>query len=222
MFHELGSIRVSFAAILRIKADDRYVLLETLNRPGAFSPPGGVFKYFWPAVRLLEDMGFHEDRIDAFAERMQFDLRGILPAAARREFCRWFASRAYREDTDECLRRELAEELTECGLDQLVPCTQGLVFSPLRTVSVGPHQVPGQHHRQLRRIEVCDLVISDPAAQRVREELVRAGHHDAFPSVIAVTAADIKYGRSKAALITAQAAYLIGSKPLLPDVPAMR
>jgi hypothetical protein len=118
--HSPGSVRVSFAAILRIKADDRYILLHTPNRPGTFSPPGGVFKYFSPAERLLEAMGFREDRIDALAQDMTFDLRGYLPGAAIKEFRRWFAGGSYREDTTECLCREIAEELGESGLERLV------------------------------------------------------------------------------------------------------
>ena len=217
-----GSVRVSFAAIVRIKADHRYVLLDTISRPGTFSPPGGVFKYFWPAERLLDEMGFRPHRIDAFAEIMRSDLRGFIPAGATRDFCRWFAGGAYREDTTECLRRELGEELGESGLDDLVPLTARLAFSPLRTAWAGPHEVPGHHYRQLRRIEVCDLIMSDPAARRMCEELIRAARDDAVPAVRQVTAEDIRYGRSGTALISAHAAYLVGSERIGPDIPAMR
>lgn len=221
-WHSSGTVRVSFAAILRIKADDRYVLFHTPRRPGAFSPPGGVFKYFPPAERLLEEIGFREDRIDLFAEDMRFDLRGFIPAAATKDFCRWFASGAYREDTTECLRRELGEELAECGLESLVPYTRRLSFSPVRAVSAGPDPVPGRPYRQLRWFAVCELVMSDAAAQRLRAELVQAGTDDAVPPVICATAADISYGRAAEAMIAAQAAYLIGDSRIHEDIPAMR
>jgi hypothetical protein len=221
-WHSSGTVRVSFAALLRIKADDRYVLFHTPRRPGTFSPPGGVFKYFLPAERLLGEMGFREDRIDLFAEDMRFDLRGFIPAAATKDFCRWFASGAYREDTVECLRRELGEELTECGLESLVPYTRQLSFSPVRAVSVGPDAVPGRTYRQLRRFAVCELVMSDAAAQWLHAELVRAGMSDAVPSVICVTAADISYGRAAESMIAAQAAFLIGGSRIHADIPAMR
>jgi hypothetical protein len=220
--HSSGTVRVSFAAILRIKADDRYVLFDTPSRPGTFSPPGGVFKYFPPAERLLEGMGFREDRIDTLAEIMRLDLRGFLPAAATRDFCRWFAGGAYRENTAECLNRELTEELTECGLEHLVPCTGRLEFSRVRTVRTGPDEVPGRPYRQIRRFEVCDLVTSEPAAQRLREELIRAGRDDAVPTVIRATAADISYGRSGRALIAGHASYLVGTERSQPDIPAIR
>jgi hypothetical protein len=217
-----GTVRVSFAAVLRIKVDDQYVLFHTPTRPGAFSPPGGVFKYFAPAEGLLEDMGFREDRITLFAEEMRFDLRGFIPARAIKEFCRWFAGGAYREDTTECLRRELGEELAESGLASLVPCTRQLSFSPVRTVSAGPDAVPGQPYRQLRQFVVCEMVMRDAAAQQLRNELIRAGADDAVPSIICVTAADISYGRAAEALITAQAAYLIGTERIHQDIPVMR
>lgn len=217
-----GSVRVSCAAILRIKADDRYVLLHTPSRPGTFSPPGGVFKYFSPAERLLGDMGFREDRVDALAEDMRFDLRGFIPAAATKDFRRWFAGGAYREDTAECLSRELGEELRESGLEHLEPGPRRLVFSPVRTVAPGPHQVPGQAYRQLRVLDVCDLVVSDPRARRLREELIRAGLDDTVPTVICVTADDIAYGRSGVALIAAHASYLVGTERIQPDIPAIR
>jgi hypothetical protein len=221
-WHWSGTLRVSFAAMLKIKADDRYVLLHTPSRPGTFSPPGGVFKFFPPAERLLEEMGFREDRIDLFAEDMRFDLRGFIPAAATRDFCRWFAGGAYREDATECLRRELGEELAESGLESLVPFARQLSFTPVRTVSAGPYPVPGRPYRQLRGLVVCELVMSDAAAQRLSTELVHAGADDAVPSVICATAADISYGRAGVAMIAAHAAYLVGTKRIHQDIPAMR
>jgi SMODS-associated NUDIX domain len=220
--HSAGTVRVSCAALLRIKSDDRYVLFHTPRRPGTFSPPGGVFKYFPPAERLLEGMGFREDRIDLFADDMRFDLRGFIPAAATRDFRRWFASGAYREDTTECLRRELGEELAECGLESLVPYTRQLSFSPVRAVSAGPDAVPGRPYRQLRRFAVCDLVMAHASALRLHAELVDAGTDDAVPSVICVTASDISYGRAAEAMIAAQTAYLIGDSRIHEDIPEMR
>jgi hypothetical protein len=216
-----GSVRVSFSAILRIKADDRYVLFDTPARPGTYSPPGGVFKYFPPAMRLLERMGFHEDRIPTFAEDMRLDLRGVIPAAATRQFCRWFAGGAYREDSAECLRRELGEELAEVGLGHLLPSARRPVFSAVRTVVEGPSQVPGKPYRQLRRFEVHDLVVCDAAAERLRGGLIQAGLDETVPSVVCASAAEILYGRSGTSLIAGHTAYLFGAKRSTPDIPPL-
>jgi hypothetical protein len=222
MNRSTASTRVSFAAILRIKADDRYVLVHAPRRPGTFSPPGGVFKYFSPAEQLLEAMGFREDRTEAFAEDMRSDLRGFIPAGSTKAFCRWFASGAYREDVAECLGRELGEELREAGLEHLLPRAMRLSFRQVRTVYEGPNAVPGASHRQIRRFDVCDLAISGPAAQQLRAELIRIGSSGTVTGVITVTTADIIYGRRGAALISGHAAYLLGAERFRPDIPAMR
>ena len=42
------------------------MLFHSPARPGAYGPPGGVFKYYEPMERWLEKLGFQEDR---FAEQ---------------------------------------------------------------------------------------------------------------------------------------------------------
>jgi hypothetical protein len=220
-WHSAGTVRISCAAILRIRVDDWYVLLHSPSRPGTFSPPGGVFKYFPPAERILDGMGFHPDRIATLPEAMRYDLRGFVPASAVAEFRRWFAGGAYREDTAQCLSRELAEELTECGLGDLVPLTRRLTFSVARTLWEGPQDVPGRTYQQLRWFEVCDLATTGPAAQRLRGALISAGRDDAVPMVICATPAGIQHGRHGSALIAGHAPHLIGARRN-PDIPAIR
>jgi hypothetical protein len=153
---------------------------------------------------------------------MTFDLRGYLPGAAIKEFRRWFAGGSYREDTTECLCRELAEELGESGLERLVPYASRLTFTQVRTVYAGPDDIPGTPYRQLRRFEVCDLVVSDPAARQLRTELIRAAGDGAVPTVISASAADIMHGRCGGALIAGHAAYLFGTERTRPDIPTIR
>ncbi|WP_242907417.1 SMODS-associated NUDIX domain-containing protein [Actinomadura terrae] len=216
------TVRVSFAALLKVKQDERHVLFRALNRPESYGPPGGVFKYFGPAGRFLEEMGFREDRIDTLAGVMKADLRGFLPASSMRDFLSWFASGAYREDSVECLRRELAEELCEVGLDHLEPSAQRLAFSHLRTVVAGPDEVPGQPYSQLRRFEVYELTGADLATEAFRRELSAAGADPDVPTVISATAGEIRYGRCGGAQISGQSAYLLGSQRYLADVPPVR
>jgi hypothetical protein len=221
-WQSVGTVRVSCAAILRIRSDDWYVLLRAPSRPETFGPPGGVFKYFPPAERILEELGFRADRIAELPDDMRHDLRGFVPAGAIGEFRRWFAGGAYREDTARCLSRELGEELAECGLDDLVPLTRRLTFSVVRTLWEGPREVPGLPYRQLRWFEVCDVTPSDPAAQRLRGELISAGQDDRVPLVICATSADLQYGRRGIALIAGHAPHLIGARRSNPDIPAIR
>jgi hypothetical protein len=181
-----------------------------------------VFKYFPPAERILEELGFRPDRSAKLPDAMRYDLRGFVPAHAIGKFRRWFAGGSYREDTARCLSRELGEELAECGLDDLVPLTRRLRFAVGRVCWEGPREVPGLSYRQLRWFEVCDLVTSDPAARRLHGELISAGHDASVPLVICATSADIQYGRRGTALIAGHAPQLIGARRSNPDIPAIR
>ncbi|WP_067801905.1 hypothetical protein [Actinomadura formosensis] len=215
-------VRVSFAALVRIRDDDRHVLLHSPSRPGSFSPPGGVYKSFAPAARILEGLGFRADRADPLADDMRSDLRGFLPAPSLAGFQRWFATGAYREDATECLRRELAEELVESGLPHLVPDTFGADFEHVRTVVEGPYQVPGKPFRQVRRLEVYEPVMNGPAIARLCRSLVEAGMDETVPDAICATTEQIGHGRSGTALIGAHSAYLVsGRRPRL-ELPMLR
>src|SRR5882724_5802240 len=83
-------LRVSFSALLRVRDEGRYVLFDTLSRPGLYSPPGGVFKYFEPAGPELERLGFREQWVETRRELMRSDLRGFIPSRSMRGFRRWF------------------------------------------------------------------------------------------------------------------------------------
>ncbi|MFJ1762954.1 hypothetical protein ACIOD2_21765 [Amycolatopsis sp. NPDC088138] len=215
-------VRVSYSALLRVTDDDRYVLFDSPKRPGAYGPPGGVFKIHPPALRLLESWGFQPDRTTDGAERMRGDLRGILPVGALRSFQAWFATGTYRETAAECLLRELREELVEVGLDAAGPLTGSLVFTSVRTVLEGPTAVPGKDYLQVRRFDVHELALLDPAAVRLRRELVEAGRDDSCAGVICANYGDLAHGRLGRALIAPQSAFLAGPARLGPDLPPVR
>lgn len=105
------SVRVCFAAVLRIRDDDRIVLVESRSRPGAFAPPGGVFGYRRPALDVLGRLGFSSEH--------GHHLRGSLPTRSVDGFVRWFASGEHREDGPACLRRSLAEYGQNLSFDRL-------------------------------------------------------------------------------------------------------
>jgi hypothetical protein len=214
-------VRISFSALLRVKEDDRYLLFDTPSRPASYGPPGGVIKYFEPALRTLGRLGFREDRSRTRSEQMRSDLRGLLPTGAVREFRRWFASGAYREDATECLHRELVEELGQVGH----PCQPAelydVEFVPVRVVMEGPHAVPNRQFRQLRRFEVYDIANTSTAAMRLRRRLIELGQNLTVPGILWATADEIVYGRSGSALIAPQSAFLMGTRRYLPDLPAV-
>lgn len=216
------TVRVSYSALLRIKDDDRYVLFGSGSRPGAFTPPGGVIKYFAPAADFLEHLDFRADRWVERAAGMRGDLRGLLPARHVPEFRRWFASGAYRECAQECLVREMTEELAEVGFPELAAYVPALRFAPLRTKIEGPTAVPGKPYAQLRRFEFYDLVCSDRAAHDLKLHLVGLADDPSVTTVLGATAEDIVHGRAGAALIAPHSAFLIGEQRVLPDIPSLR
>jgi hypothetical protein len=214
-------LRVSFSALLRVRDEGRYVLFDTLSRPGLYSPPGGVFKYFEPAGPELERLGFREQRVETRRELMRCDLRGFIPGRSMRGFRRWFDTGAYREDSAECLRRELIEELAEVGFPQLRREVRGLTFAQVATVVEGPGEVPGKPYLQLRRFEVHDLVATSGPGARLRRRLVDLGEDPAVGTVLCVTAEEIAHGRAGHGLIAPQAALLAYSKKIHADIPAV-
>jgi hypothetical protein len=215
-------VRVSFSSLLRVKYDDSYVLFHAQFRPGSFGPPGGVYKYFDPAVRILEGLGFEEDHPGRFIDVTRYDIRGFLPAGSVRGFLRWFASGCYREDAVECLHRELVEELVEVGVPELVDDVPGLTFTHLRSVVEGPGPAPGRNYRQLRRFDVCELVMVDGRANRFRRRLLDAGADPGTPFVLCANASDIRHGRVGDVLIAPQTAFLIGRSRIFQDLPPAR
>ncbi|MEO3812655.1 hypothetical protein ABGB17_26945 [Sphaerisporangium sp. B11E5] len=216
------TVRVSFSALLRIRDDDGYVLFHIRNRPGSYGPPGGVYKYFPPAARLLDGLGFRQERFTSEAERARADLRGFLPGRSVRPFLTWFAGGAYREDATECLRRELEEELEEVGLPALAAEVPGLAFAHHRTLVEGPYNVPGRPYRQLRRFDVYDLVTTDGAAAWLWQRLIEAGAAPSTREVVRATEQEILHGRCGAALIAPHSAYLVGAlRKRQSDLPPM-
>jgi len=214
-------VRVSCAALLRVKEDDRYVLIELSSRPTFFGPPGGVFKYRPDATDDLDAVGFREERYRRRHDEMVRDVRGFVPARSLVRFVRWFVSGAGRESAAECLRRELSEEL-QGHLDRRtsVDVTQAR-FRHLRTVTEGPARVPGQSLRLLRRLEVFDLGVDDEASARVRHHLVTLGRDPAAVAFLCATSSEIMAGWCGRSPIAPHAGYLLGGKRLQVDLPPM-
>ncbi|WP_221483493.1 SMODS-associated NUDIX domain-containing protein [Saccharothrix ecbatanensis] len=215
-------MRISYCALLRIRDDDRFVLFHTSSRPGAYAPPGGVFKYFPPAVELLEHLGFQPERHSSRGVRTRADLRGVLPLRSFAGFRQWFASGAYREDAQECLRRELTEELTEVGFPDLGDRVREVGLAHVRTVSEGPYPVSGKDYRQARLFEVHDLVVTGGASERLREAVVALSVDPGVSTVVSATAAEIVHGRAGHSLIAPHTAYLVGTRRTGADLPPVQ
>jgi hypothetical protein len=214
-----GTIRVSMAALLRVKDDDRYVLFHSSYRPGSYGPPGGVFKALPSAKRFLDRIGFREHRSRSRARAMHADLRGFVRASEVATFLRWFAKNLDRESGPDCLRRELVEELNEGGHGTLAPLVAGATFTHVRTVLERPTRVPGETYRQVRRFEIYDLALADVRSQRLRAVLLALAADSSAPGIISATSGDIIDGRRGRNLLAPQSAFLFGWRRYRQDLP---
>lgn len=215
------TVRVSFCALLRIRAGDCYVLFHATSRPGSYGPPGGVYKYDDQGEIQL---GFQDEpKPKALSSDMRRDLRGFIASGATRAFVRWFDSGRGRESATECLRRELTEELAEVNAPELIPDVATLTFALVRTIRQPLHSEPGSNLLHLRRLEIYDLkVADDETAARFKRQLLERAEDPAVEHIVGVDARDIRHGRCNAGLIGGHSAFLIGTKSAHTPFPAVR
>lgn len=214
-----GDVRVSCAALLRLRDDDQYVLVVSGSRPGFFGPLGGVFKFDEGATAALDRSGFRGQRLGDRRDRVRADLRGFVPARSLFGFLRWFESGSDRETATECLRRELVEELD--GVAEVDADVGELRFTLLRVVVEGPRRVPGERYRQLRRLEVHDLAVDDEPAARFRRLLLDLARDPAVPSLLVATPDEVAAGWAAGHPLNSHSGYLILPRKSLPDLPPM-
>ncbi|MEV6521480.1 hypothetical protein AB0M43_06070 [Longispora sp. NPDC051575] len=217
-----GTVRVSVAALLRIKDDDCYVLFHSPFRPQTYGPPGGVFKYGSQAQSDLDRLGFLDQRVDGRQAEMAHDLRGYLGAGRCLGFMRWFVSGKGRETAAECLRRELREELAEVGHPELIALVDRLNFDLVRSVFERPRPARGEHYKVMRYFEVYEIRKENAEALKLIDRLLKLGRAKAETQVIAVNAADTRSGRHGHFIVSPQSAFLIGDRRTHDDQPALR
>jgi SMODS-associated NUDIX domain len=215
-------IRVSYCAVLRVREAGRCVLFRSPSRPESFGPPGGVIKYRDNARATLDRLGFVDELWPGREAEMRRDLRGFVPSGSVLSFQSWFRAGVDRESAEQCLRRELCEELVEVGLPDLVPAVSALTFNPARAVAEGPRKVPGHDYLQLRRFEVYEIALDDSAAVDFVRRLIEAADDPHRRSVCCAGVEEMREGRCQAGLVAPHTVYLIGTRKLASDVPPIR
>jgi hypothetical protein len=214
-----GTVRVSVAVLLRIRVDENYVLFHTPRTPSTYGPLGGVVKFTSSARHALDGMKFRDEHQAANRASALNDLRGFIPAGTVGKFLRWLDTGVDREPAVECLRRELREELGEIGHPDLVEHVTALEFRQVRAVHEGPQEVPGKGYRQIRYVEVYELVTTNAAALKLTERLTAAGRSAIDPNVLLADGDEITNGRHDDKILGAQSCYLIRDKKLRQDLP---
>lgn len=210
-------IRVAFSALLRIADADSFILVRNLHRPETFGPFGGVLKYFNEAQATLDYCEFRPQVVEP-RDDMRYDLRGFLPQKRLKELLAWYRNGLGREVSEQCLIRELTEELKESGLSESLRSPSNIEFRKVRSVEEGPVSVPGQLYKQFRIFEVFDPIPDNPETTAFFQRLFEvATKHE---NLLITCSREIYSGRSKGgALVGPQTGYLIGKKRIRPDDP---
>lgn len=198
-------IRVVASAILRIDLNGQFLLIRNLHRPESFAPLGGVIKYLPTATERLDAVSFRPQAIDS---DMQCDLRGYIPVESLKDFRAWLDSGADRETPEECLKRELREELQEAGLTaDLV--SDSLRFRHVRTVHEGPEYILSLGHQQYRVFSVFEFAPECHEAKALIEVL--EAKSKASQDLLWVDGESAKVGRARTGqVIAAHVPYLFG------------
>jgi pimeloyl-ACP methyl ester carboxylesterase len=199
-------IRVSMSAIIRIARGDRYALIRNIRRPENFTPIGGVYKYFRDGQVQLDSFDFRAQVTDT---EMAGDIRGFLPSNNFEEFLSWFGKGHGRETAQECLQRELREELAQVGLQLELDELAGVRFSHVRTVREGPELLAAENYHQYRIIDVYDLDLESAQGRDLLSKI--QVHADRGKDIVWATSQEIIRGRDRFGnLIGSHTPYLFG------------
>ncbi len=110
--HRNELVRYSNSALLRIRVDDKYLLVKNRHW-GKYQPVGGVLKRLPHSERTLCELGVRDDNMFSHDEINRDDLRVHVPARSVAKFLNWYASGIGRELEP---WREFYEELVRPGL----------------------------------------------------------------------------------------------------------
>jgi hypothetical protein len=211
-------IRVSFSALVRLHQGDSYVLVRNLHRPETFAPFGGVYKH--RGTSYLDRIDFRPQTFGS-DDDMENDLRGFLPRKNLPRLVSWFKESKGRESADDCLTRELSEEIGETHLPRRIKCPELIHFQLIRSIQEGPEEIPGESYKQYRLFEVYDAEISKPGVKTLMGQLLKRATQGT-PDLIAATSSEIRSGRTAHGhLIAPHASYLLGNRRIRKESPPM-
>lgn len=153
-------IRLSSAALLLIEYNNKYILIKNHHRPEYYAPIGGVYKHTGRKPAILDDIEWNSDYTHNESKEadMKNDLRGVIFGKRFPEFIDWFTSRKGREN-EQCLYRELREELEEGKVDEITRDNSSKIKIELfRTVLEGPNKVKDrEYHAQFRFFDIYKI-----------------------------------------------------------------
>ncbi len=173
-FYYNKRIRISAAALLELEVDGKFVLIKNHHRQEYYAPIGGVYKFISDTPRLLKDLQWTSDYTTHQNKVMDMrnDVRGVIPGKYLPIFIEWFISRKDREG-DQCLLREIKEEMQEGKFEQLwLDKSSDIKFKLEKTILEGPNKVEeSDYHAQFRYFEIYSLDYSDSQTVGFVDEL---------------------------------------------------
>lgn len=157
-YYRKKECRISFACLLAIRHDDRYLLIRNFNRPETFGPIGGVYKYYDTAKSFLDSVQYRQQH--TVKAREHNDLRGFIPINNLNKMIKWFDKGIDREV--ESVSREFREEIIE-DLKLTNPFLKKGVpkFRFLKKIIEEPHQIEGRDYIQYYRMDLYELLPTD-------------------------------------------------------------
>lgn len=148
------TVRVSMAGLVRVKVEDRYLLVRS-ERRSQYQPIGGVYKTRVAGRGVLDKLGVKRDIRFGSDDANHNDLRCIVPAASLEKFLGWYLSGVGREMSPE---REFHEEAVGEGL--LCPKAFARLEMDLERCQV--EGVRWSEEMKLWELRVAEIFVLDP------------------------------------------------------------
>lgn len=155
-------IRLSFAYLIRIKVNNRYLLVKSGHKRSLFGPVGGVY-HIEHVDYVYNKLGFSRDSTPGDEQ----DVRGTLLGKSIKRFIKWFDCKKNRETNP---NREYQEELLNSGLlpSQLFGAP---VFNFLGTKYKGISYSDYYRINELLRFDIYELVLNDDQIKYIENNI---------------------------------------------------
>lgn len=145
-------IRLSFAYLIRIRVNNKYLLVKSGHKRELYGPVGGVY-HIDHSDYVYNKLGFSRDETPGDPN----DVRGKIQGKNIKKFLKWFNKKENREITP---YREFEEELIKTAVvpDNLFA---GVNFEFIKTYYRGIAYDPYYKIDELCRFDIYELVIND-------------------------------------------------------------
>lgn len=147
-------IRLSYAYLIKIRVNNRYLLIKSKNIKDVYQPVGGVF-HIEDNSYISGKLGFERDSTPGDQE----DIRGTIKGKNIAKFDKWFNKG---KGVEKAPIREFKEELIDTGLlDKELFSEEKTKFGKIKTVYSGIKDAYYSNHKyELLRFEIYELFLT--------------------------------------------------------------